>query len=81
MGKCIEEKCKYCPTETILKEIADCKFLGRGGSLESHRGYMALLERAKRYEEALDQLSRLGNWPLLGNSDGNRIARRALKGK
>ncbi len=32
----------------------------------------------KRYEEALEKLARLGNEPLLGNSDGNMIARKAL---
>ena len=40
-------------------------------------------EKAKatvaRYELALDQLARLGNGNLYGNSDGNRIAQAALK--
>lgn len=36
----------------------------------------AKLDKAK---EALDRLARLGNEPLLGNSDGNKIAWLALK--
>ena len=32
----------------------------------------------ERYETALNKLSRLGNEPQLGNSDGNRIAQDAL---
>jgi len=33
----------------------------------------------KKYKIALDKLSRLGNEPELGNSDGNIIAQQALK--
>ncbi len=32
----------------------------------------------KRYKDALEKLSRLGNEPHLGNSDGNKIAQQAL---
>lgn len=35
-------------------------------------------EKIQAYEDTLDNLSRIGNAPLLGNSTGNRIAQAAL---
>lgn len=36
-------------------------------------------EELERYKAALEKLARLGNEPMLGNSDGNKIAQEALK--
>ncbi len=33
----------------------------------------------RKYRSALEELSKLGNEPHLGNSDGNRIAQKAIE--
>ena len=38
----------------------------------------ALRDERDRYKKALEQLAILGNEPFYGNSDGNRIAQKAL---
>ena len=43
------------------------------------RNLNELTAKLDKAREALDRLSRLGNEPLLGNSDGNKIARMALE--
>jgi len=40
-----------------------------------------LKDQLKAKNDALDKLARLGNEPFLGNSDGNIIAQKALKGE
>lgn len=37
-----------------------------------------IIQENSRFREVLDKLSRLGNEPHLGNSDGNKIAHQAL---
>ncbi len=45
--------CDKCSIETIEKEIAALNLSGIGGLLISHRGYMALLRRAKQLQAEL----------------------------
>ena len=54
MSECKNDlKCDNCSIETIVKEILECHFRCSGGRLESHRGYMALVSRAKQFQAQL----------------------------
>ena len=47
--------CKKCSIEKIIHEIKKCKFECEGGTLESHRGYMALLARIEKLQAELGE--------------------------
>lgn len=65
-----------------LKAAITLAKMGADNSLHSFtiEEGQAVLKRVADYEVALDRLARLGNEPMLGNSDGNKIAQQALKG-
>lgn len=54
--KPLSQKCEECPIETIEKEIAACNFECEGGLLINHRGYMALLAKAKQLQAKIEEL-------------------------
>ncbi len=53
MAKRKERDCSKCPIERIELEIRQCGFDCEGGLLEYHRGYIALLARAKQLQSEL----------------------------
>jgi len=55
--KC-DENCETCPLETIVTEIRDCHFVCEGGLLTNHRGYMALVAKAKQLQAENEILER-----------------------
>lgn len=52
---CKRKDCSKCPVKTILKEIKNCKFRCKDGSLEFHRGYIALVARAEQLQAKLEK--------------------------
>ncbi len=53
MNECKKRNCDLCPIETIVKEIKDCHFGCVAGTLENHRGYIALVKRSKQLQAEL----------------------------
>ncbi len=53
-------KCDICPLATILEELEQCDFLGEGGLLQNHRGFLALKKLASEFGGiTLEKLRRL----------------------
>ncbi len=48
-----DNKCENCSIEKMIEEIAECDFKCTGGPLEWHRGYMALIAKAKQLQAEL----------------------------
>ncbi len=75
MENCAIKDCTECSIETIEQEIKKCEFECTGGLLENHRGYVALLTRAKQLrstiQNALVTLAVI-NMPVVG--DASRVA-------
>ncbi len=47
--------CKECSIERIEREIKKCNFKCKEGPLKTHRGYIALLEKAKQLQTENDE--------------------------
>jgi len=68
--------------ESEIKVLADFIMAEvEGEPSQSEGAGTTAIRIIKRYKTALEKLARLGNEPHLGNSDGNIIAQKALKGK
>ena len=76
-------KCHTCKKEfTGDKRAITCEDCATNMALTNIIVVIKILQDAnRRYRLALEKLSKLGNEPFLGNSDGNIIAQRALKDK
>lgn len=61
-----------------IKALADFIMAEVEGEPQSGGAGTTAIRIIKRYKAALEVLAKLGNEPELGNSDGNRIAQRAL---
>ena len=83
-----EKKCEDCPLETIIEEIAKCSFACDGGPLDGHRGYRALVAKARELEadnklqheglrQGTDRIAELGK-TIMTMTDGMEAANKGL---
>ena len=56
MSDCKKPDCDNCDLDTILDEIQKCNFECIGGTLEFHRGYMALVKKTYQLQAEKESL-------------------------